>query len=414
MDNFDFDLIVAGAGAAGFFGALTAAEYAPGLRILILDKSNHLLSKVLVSGGGRCNVTHNLVDKKMFSRQYPRGEKHVFRLLHQFGYEDTINWFQKRGVELKTEPDGRMFPVTDSSHTIANCLMEEAQKSGIKISTGEGINDIKPLENSGFIIQTNRQQLKTKKLLIATGGHPKKEGFQWLEKLGLGIEKPVPSLFTFNIQNHPLKDLMGLSIISRIRIPEAKIEETGPLLITHWGFSGPAVLRCSAWGARDLANLDYRFSLRLHWLPELDQDEIRDWFQKQRNSNGKSKVKNRLFDGIPQRLWEQLCLRAGIGNEKIWAELSGKEINQLAETISSDSYSVRGKTTFKEEFVTCGGVSLKEIDSHIGMSKKYPGLYFAGEVLDVDGITGGFNFQHAWSSGYVAGKNSASQLKFPD
>lgn len=404
-----FDLVVIGGGAAGFFGAIQAASHHRGAKVLILERSAKLLSKVRVSGGGRCNLTNSIPDIKTFSRMYPRGDKHMFRLLHKFSQKDTVAWFEQRGVKLKAEPDGRMFPISDSSETIIQCLMEAASELGIRISTNEGIEQIETINEGGFRLFTSRQQIEASTVLIASGGHPKAEGFSWLQKLGFAIEQPVPSLFTFNIPRHELKPLMGLSANVRIRIEGTKLEETGPMLITHWGFSGPAVLRCSAWGSRELAERNYSFAIRIHWLPELSQDEIRDWLEKQRHSNGKRSVTNRVFESLPQRLWEALCIRAGIDTNTKWATLSAALFNKLVDTLSSDRHEVSGKTTFKEEFVTCGGISLKEIDNNC-MSRRIPGIFFAGEVLDVDGITGGFNFQHAWSSGYTAGTSAALWL----
>ena len=400
---YKYDLLVIGGGAAGFFGAITAANQKPSLKIILLEKSTHLLAKVKVSGGSRCNVTHDLTDKKAFSEKYPRGGKHVFKLLHQLGVDDTVDWFRQRGVELKTEADGRMFPVTDRSQTIIDCLMREAASYGIEIRTSESVLEILR-EVDGFQVKTSSATIQTKNILIATGGHPKTEGFNWLADMGFKIEPPVPSLFTFNLPDHPLKDLMGVAQEVRISVDGTKLRETGPMLITHWGFSGPAILRASAWGARELAGLNYNFTVRINWMPELNPEDIREWLQKQRISSGKRLVVSRIFDSLTQRLWEALCSRAGINSEVKWAELPAKNFNRLIETITADAYHVKGKTTFKEEFVTCGGVSLNEIDSQTCESKKIPGIFFAGEVLHVDGITGGFNFQHAWSSGFVAGK----------
>jgi predicted Rossmann fold flavoprotein len=406
-----FDLLVIGGGAAGFFGALTAAEFSPKARIILLEKSGHLLSKVKISGGGRCNVTHQFSDVTSFSRNYPRGEKLIVRLLHQFSPLNTMQWFARRGVNLKTESDGRMFPETDSSQTIVDCLQHEIAKFRIPVGTGESVESIEPLE-TGFRVITSKQELLVKSILIATGGHPKLTGFEWLAKLGISISAPVPSLFTFNLPDHPLQSLMGLSVQDvRVRVESTKLDTRGPLLITHWGFSGPAVLRCSAWGAKELAALNYNFRIRLHWIPELTQDEIREFLSKQRISNPRKKVASRIFDSIPQRLWEALCSRSGISDSITWADLSGKLLNQLVESICADAYQVKGKTTFKEEFVTSGGIMLSEIDPQTCMIRKIPGLFVAGEVMDVDGITGGFNFQHAWSSGFVAGKSIAKFIQ---
>jgi len=408
--EFTCDILIVGGGAAGCFAAISAATFAKTARIILLEKSNKLLSKVRISGGGRCNVTNDKEGITEFAASYPRGERRMQRILHEFSRDNTIEWFRNRGVSLHAEQDGRMFPVTNSSDTIVSCLMNELNLLNIPISLGEFIISIEQ-KSEAFIVQTNRQIIITKSIILAIGGQPKREGFAILENMGIEIIKPVPSLFTFNIKNHPLKDLMGLSSNVRIRIDGSKLEETGPLLITHWGFSGPAVLKLSSTGARLFNDLDYSFIIRIHWLPELSQDEIRDWLKKKKVSEGKKRVFLKQFDSIPQRLWENICSRAHISNSTKWSDLTGASFNKLIETITSDEYSVSGKTTFKDEFVTCGGVSLKEINLISGMSKKIPGLFFSGEVLDVDGITGGFNFQHAWSGGYLSGKYAADYIQ---
>jgi predicted Rossmann fold flavoprotein len=397
-----YDLIVIGGGAAGVFSAIHAAAAAPDKNVLILEKSNHLLAKVRISGGGRCNVTNALEPVDAFARQYPRGSKHMRVLLHRFSKDDTISWFEKNGVPLKTEKDLRVFPQSDSSESIISCLKQQLEMSGIKIRFQQLVRRVQPAAG-GFLIKTDQTDLHCSKLIIACGGLPAPASYQWQQPLGLQINNPVPSLFTFNIPTHPAKHLMGLSAVCRVRIEGSKLEETGPLLITHWGFSGPAVLRLSAWGARLLAKENYRFTIRIHWLPEMGQDSIRELLQRTRETTARKHVSSRLFGSLPDRLWEYLCGRAEITADIRWADLSNQKLNKLCEVISADQYLVSGKTTFKEEFVTCGGIALEEIDSHTCMAKKHPGLFFAGEILDVDGITGGFNFQHAWASGFVAG-----------
>jgi predicted Rossmann fold flavoprotein len=407
---FTCDILIIGGGAAGCFAAISAATHAPNARIILIEKSNNLLSKVRISGGGRCNVTNQKEGIPEFASSYPRGERRMLRLLYEFSRDDTIEWFQQHNVELKTEADGRMFPTTNSSETIVNCLLNEMSLKNIFISMGEFTTSIKLLDE-GFTIETNRQHIKTKSLIIAIGGQPKREGFSFIENLGINIITPVPSLFTFNVPQHPLKNLMGLSTQVRIRIEGCKLEETGPILITHWGFSGPAVLKLSAKGARLFHELDYTFTIRIHWIPELSQDEVRDWLKKKKVSEAKKRVFQKQFDAIPQRLWEYFCSKAGISTSTNWSDLSSEALNKLIENLTSDAYSIAGKTTFKEEFVTCGGVALNEIHPISGMSKKIEGLFFAGEVLDVDGITGGFNFQHAWSGGYLSGKFAAQFIQ---
>lgn len=406
-----FDCIVIGAGAAGYFSAIQVASKKPGARVLILEKSNKILSKVKVSGGGRCNVTNALENLNKFADQYPRGNKFMKRILHSFSPTDTIEWFNNQGVELKSEADGRMFPVTDSSQTIIDCLTQAADNLGVKLALEEGAEHILPIASGGFEIKTNKQTLTTKTIILSSGGSPKIQGFNWLSNLGINFVEPVPSLFTFNVKNHTFKDLMGLAVPAQVKIEGSSIKEEGPLLITHWGFSGPAALRCSAWGARFLADKNYTFSIRIHWLPELNQDEIREWLLQQRKSSERRMVKTKVFDALPQRLWEALVERAGIVNDIRWSEIPVKQVNVLSEVLSADRWEIEGKTTFKEEFVTCGGIELSQIDSKTCMIKSVPGIFAAGEILDVDGITGGFNFQNAWSSAFVAASGVADFTK---
>jgi predicted Rossmann fold flavoprotein len=407
--SYDYNLLVIGGGAAGFFSALSAAESAPSMKIGLLEKSGKLLSKVRISGGGRCNVTNAQEQIKIFSKSYPRGEKFMYKLLHQFNQRNTIEWFMERGVKLHAEPDGRMFPISNDSSSIVDCLMNEAEKAKIQIQLHSGLQSFEVVEN-GFVVHTSTGSISTQFLLLATGGHQHAKDYQWIKEKGINITEPVPSLFTFNVPNHPMKDLMGVATDVRIKIDKTKLQETGPLLVTHWGFSGPAVLRCSAWGARTLAEQQYNFQPRINWLPDLNQEEVADFLLQQKEYSGKRKTIQRVFDGIPQRLWEYLLVRADIDPESIWMDQKNATIRRLAEIITSDPYTVSGKTTFKEEFVTSGGVSLDEIDAQTCMSKSIKGLFFAGEVLDSDGITGGFNFQQAWSSGWIAGKSIAKQF----
>jgi predicted Rossmann fold flavoprotein len=406
-----FDCIVIGAGAAGYFSAIQVASLNPKARVLILEKSNKFLSKVKVSGGGRCNVSNALENLNQFADQYPRGNKFMKRILHSFSPSDTIKWFNNQGVELKSEADGRIFPVTDSSQTIIDCLTRTSDNLGVKLALEEGAEHIIPIASGGFEIKTNKQNLTTKTVILCSGGSPKMQGFGWLTSLGIKFVEPVPSLFTFNVKNHTFKDLMGLAVPAQVKIDGSSIKEEGPLLITHWGFSGPAALRCSAWGARFLSEKNYKFSIRIHWLPELNQDEIREWLLQQRKSSERRMVKTKVFDALPQRLWEALLERAGILNDIRWSEIPIKQINILSEVLSADRWEIEGKTTFKEEFVTCGGIELSQIDPKTCMIKSVPGIFAAGEILDVDGITGGFNFQNAWSSAFVAASGVADFIK---
>lgn len=398
-----FDAIIIGGGAAGFMAAIQVAETAQGSKVLILEKSSKLLSKVRISGGGRCNVTNAERDLKQFSKAYPRGEKFMFRLLHQFGPVDTVDWFAKRGVKLLAEADGRMFPSSNSSEEIIHCLMNAAQAAGVKIETNRGVDGILPLASGGFEIITQAGNLTTRFLIVASGGRSQTRDYIWLQNLGLKINEPVPSLFTFNMPKHPICALMGLSTEARVKSESGRTDEQGPVLVTHWGLSGPAVLRSSARAARELAACNYSFNVGINWLPELNQDEVFDWLLSQKAHNGTKRLKSKVFDGIPQRLWEYIIEQTKLNAEGTWNECSNKNLRQLAERLTSERFAIQGKTTFKEEFVTAGGVSLNEIDAQTCEAKKLPGLYLAGEVMDADGITGGYNFQQAWSSGYIAG-----------
>ena len=396
-------LIVIGGGAAGFFCAVNAARINRSLKVTIIEKSSKLLSKVKVSGGGRCNVTHASFDIAEMSKRYPRGQHFVKKAFHQFFTTDIINWFEERGVKLKTEDDGRMFPVTDSSKTIINCLLQEANKFGVEIIMNR---EVKKIENnlSTFNLQLSTgENISADFVCVASGGYPKSSMFDWLKELGHTIEEPVPSLFTFNLPNHPITKLMGVSVEkSKIKIQNSKLEEKGPILITHWGLSGPAVLRLSAWGARELKIKNYDLRIIINWLPDQNEESLRKRIQALRSENASQKVINKNSFGLPSRLWEFLAEQSGVKNEWRWADLPSTEQNKFIKNICSYECDVKGKTTFKEEFVTAGGIKLNEVDANTMMSKKVPNLFLTGEVLDVDGITGGFNFQHAWTSGWVA------------
>jgi predicted Rossmann fold flavoprotein len=396
-------IIVIGGGAAGFFAAINCAQLASNSEVLILEKSNKLLSKVRVSGGGRCNVTHACFDNAALVKNYPRGEKELRNVFSRFSTTDTINWFKERGVELKTENDGRMFPTSNSSETIINCLMKEANKLGVKIKTGVDITEIiKNKDNSFSLIANGGGNFNCDKLIIATGGNAKASAYEWLEKLGHTINKPVPSLFTFNIPNNPITDLMGVAVpFAKVKIANTKLETEGPLLVTHWGLSGPAILKASAWGARILSDLNYNYNVLVNWLPKHTEEKLRIEFNNQREENASKSIINSCPLEIPKRLWEHLVKKANIEESVRWADLPKKNSNQLINCLINDEYKVQGKTTFKEEFVTCGGINLKEIDLTKMESKIVPNLFFAGEVIDIDGITGGFNFQNAWSTAWV-------------
>jgi len=401
-------LIVIGGGAAGFFCAVNAARLSPSLEVVVLEKTGKLLSKVRVSGGGRCNVTHSCFDITDMAKRYPRGKNFVKRSFHRFFTSDTIQWFEERGVKLKAEKDGRMFPVTDNSETIINCLLREADRYGVMVMTGIAVTDIRPQGNK-FVVATDKENMDADFVCVASGGFPKKEQYDWLRSLPHTIVPPSPSLFTFNAPSHPITKLMGIAVEeAEIRIPALKEKEKGPLLITHWGLSGPAVIRLSAWLARDLEAMHYKAEVLINWLPEFNENSFREYIIGFRDRNGSVKPRSRSSFGLPQRLWEFLLSESGIGDQR-WSELSSVQQNRLVRNIVSYSIQISGKTTFKEEFVTAGGITLSELDPDTMQSKLIPGLYFAGEIVDVDGITGGFNFQHAWTSGFNAANDIAQK-----
>ncbi len=401
------NIIVIGGGAAGFFAAINSAQLNKNCSVTLLEKSSKLLSKMRISGGGRCNVTHACFDNTLLIKQYPRGEKELRNVFSRFTTSDTIDWFKQRGVELKIEEDGRMFPITNNSETIINCLIQEADKANVKIKLNVDIIEIIKNNNQTFtLIANGNGQFQCDKLIIATGGNSKQEAYNWLAKLGHTIIKPVPSLFTFNIPNHPITQLMGVSIPhAKIKIANTKIETEGPLLITHWGMSGPAILKASAWGARILNESNYTFTVHINWIPKYSEEKLRIEFANQREENGAKLVLTNCPFELPKRLWEYFIIKANIDPTTRWADLAKKQSNLLITILLNDDYKVQGKTTFKEEFVTCGGIQLKEIDFTTMQSKLTPNLYFAGEVIDVDGITGGFNFQNAWSTAWIIAKN---------
>jgi predicted Rossmann fold flavoprotein len=397
-------VIVIGGGAAGFFAAINAAEINPDAEIIIVEKSNKLLSKVLVSGGGRCNVTHACFENSLLVKNYPRGEKELRGAFNRFTTEDTIAWFKQHGVTLKTEDDGRMFPITDNSETIANCLLQTAHDLNIKIKISVSVKEITIQADKTFSLKTDTEyNPKCDKLIIASGGNPKNENYNWLSKVGHSIVSPVPSLFTFNIPTNDITKLMGISVPhAKIKVANTKLETEGPLLITHWGLSGPAILKASAWGARILHDMNYDFTVLVNWLPAYKEEGLRDLLTEQKNNNPSKNVGGNSSLDLPKRLWEFFLDKAAILETNRWADINKKQINTLVNILLNDAYQVKGKTTFKEEFVTCGGISLKEVDFGTMQSKLVPNLYFAGEVLDIDGVTGGFNFQNAWTTGWIA------------
>ncbi|MBI5295565.1 MAG: NAD(P)/FAD-dependent oxidoreductase [Chloroflexi bacterium] len=399
-----WDVVVVGGGPAGFFAAIRCAELNPRLKVLILEKAQQTLGKVLISGGGRCNVTHACFDPAQLVTYYPRGGMALRGAFTRFQPADTVKWFGARNVSLKTEADGRMFPVTDSSETIANCLRESAKAAGVTVRTGASLLDVKKMRVGGFWLEVRSGadvlNLQTEKLLLATGSDTKTR--EIIQSLGHSIEEPVPSLFTFNVKDARIDGLAGVSV-ENVTVRMDALTQRGPLLITHWGLSGPAILRLSAWGARELFAKKYRAALTVNWLGDVTFDKALEILQRNKDwkENARKKVEaHPAFSQIPVRLWKQLVQFIG---DKNWADVSKSELRKLAVELTAGEFKISGKGQFKEEFVTCGGVRLDEVDFKSMQSRSVPGLFFAGEVLDIDGITGGFNFQSAWTTGWLAG-----------
>lgn len=397
-------LIIIGGGAAGFFTAVNAARLNPGLSVTILEKSREVLSKVRVSGGGRCNVTHHCFDPEQLSKAYPRGGKMLRWSFEQFQARDTVAWFNERGIKLKTEEDGRMFPVTDNSDTIINCLKEEAASHGVQVRTKTKVEKIEPLPDGGFRLHLHKSShLTCNRLVVATGGYNRENAYEWLKELGHSINTPVPSLFTFNFREKIFADLAGISVErAEVHIRDTSFTECGPVLITHWGLSGPAVLKLSAWAARELYEREYRYEVQINWLHPMNEEDLRLELSNLRANQPRKLVAKQNRFPFPTRLWERFLELSSIATGKRWADISNKEIHDLTQQLTRGTYSIQGKTTYKEEFVTCGGIPVHEVDPDTLESKTVPGLHFVGEVLDIDGITGGFNFQAAWTNGWLA------------
>jgi len=400
-----YDVIIAGGGAAGFFTAINIAEANPKLKIAVLERGKETLAKVRVSGGGRCNVTHACFVPNDLVKFYPRGEKELRGPFNRFGAGDTIEWFEKRGVELKTEDDGRMFPVTDSSQTIIDCFNTAVKNAAIQVLTGESIQSLYKGEHA-WKIETQNGTFIADKLVMATGSNPKM--WNMLAELGHTIVPPVPSLFTFNIKDPRIKDLMGVSALATVKVKNSKLEASGPLLITHWGMSGPGILRLSAWGALELFAKSYQFVIQVNWLNDVDLDECDVILKEIKQEHAKKTVSKKSPFDFPNRLWESLVTAANINAETKWADLTRNELQALAAQLVAGEYNVNGKSTFKDEFVTAGGVDLKEVNFKTMESKRVENLYFAGEVINVDAITGGFNFQNAWTGGFIAAESIVS------
>lgn len=397
-------IAIIGGGAAGFFAAIRCAENNPHCQVTIFERGKSVLEKVRISGGGRCNVTHACFDARALTQFYPRGQRELLGPFTQFGPADTVEWFEQRGVRLKTEADGRMFPVTDNSQTIVDCLQKSAQKAGVQVRTSSRVERLQPMRDGNWElkIQGDERPRIFNKLMIASGSNP--AIWQLLEALGHTIVAPVPSLFTFNTKDTRLRDLSGISVPdAALNIPGSSLKARGPLLVTHWGLSGPGILRLSAWGARYLHDIDYHFPLEINFTGDKTVADIQQTFSQNKSAQGKKTVATVPYAGIPTRFWQQLTAAAGISAERRWADLDKNALHALAEQTGAARFQIAGKSTFKEEFVTAGGVSLKEINFKTFESKLLPNLYLAGEVLDIDAITGGFNFQAAWTGGWLAG-----------
>ena len=404
--NTNFDIIIVGGGAAGFFTAINIVEKNPKLKVAILERGQEVLTKVRISGGGRCNVTHACFVPNDLVKYYPRGEKELRGPFHQFCSSDTIEWFEKHGVALKTEDDGRMFPVSNSSQTIIECFLNATNNLGIQILTGQSVQSLFKAADY-WKVETNHETFACQKLVMTTGSNPKI--WEMLEAIGHTIVPAVPSLFTFNIKDARIKELMGVSTLATVKVKDTKLTAAGPLLITHWGMSGPGILRLSAWGARILSEKNYQFTLQVNWLNDMTFEETESRLKNLKLEQAKKAVSNKSPFGLPNRLWESLVLASGINTltahgetvETKWADLTKKQITDLTNQLTNGHFQVNGKSTFKEEFVTAGGIDLKEINFKTMESKLHENLYFAGEIVNIDAITGGFNFQNAWTSGFI-------------
>ena len=405
-------IIVAGGGAAGYFAAIACAEANPTVQVTLYEATAHPLAKVKVSGGGRCNVTHACFEPRALAKRYPRGGRELTGAFSRWQPRDTVAWFEARGVTLKTEDDGRMFPITDDSQTIVDCLQGAATKAGVRVVLGTGLRTAARRSDGGFGVElTSGETVLCDRLLLATGGNRSNAGFVIAAALGHTIVPPVPSLFTFHVKDARLKELSGVSVTdATTAVPGTILCERGPLLITHWGLSGPAVLKISAWGARELHDLGYKFTLLVNWAPGFNVETLRAELEKTRAANPKKQIGTWCPVGLPARLWEKLIAATGTKPEAPWTTVSNPALRSLAAEVCAGAFAVDGKSMFKEEFVTCGGVKLSEVDFQTMESRMTPGLHFAGEMLDVDGITGGFNFQAAWTSGWLAGRAMAGKM----
>ena len=396
--NQNFDILIVGGGAAGFFTAINTVEKNPSLKVAILERGSEVLNKVRISGGGRCNVTHACFEPNELVKFYPRGEKELRGPFHQFCSGDTVEWFEKHGVELKIEADGRMFPVSNSSQTIIDCFQEATKKLGISVLTNQSVQSIFK-KDTLWKVETQSETYLSEKLILATGSNPKV--WEMLQNFGHVVVSPVPSLFTFNIKDARIAALPGVSAQVSVKVRDTKLESSGPLLITHWGMSGPAILKLSAWGARILHDKNYQFSIAINWLNDLDTEDARKILKELKLEHAKKAVSKKSPFELTNRLWLSLVMASGIDAETKWADLSKNQLQNLSNQLTNCLFQVNGKSTFKEEFVTAGGIDLKEINFKTMESKLHENLYFAGEIVNIDAVTGGYNFQNAWTSGFL-------------
>ena len=398
-------IAIIGGGAAGFFAALSAKKHFPNKRVIIFEKSSKVLSKVKISGGGRCNVTNACFDNRKLAASYPRGENNLRKAFEIFNAQSTVDWFESRNVPLKTFPDNCIFPQSNDSQSIIDCLLKESLALGVEIKFNQSITSIE-VEQDTFTLFTREDNFSVERVIVTTGGQPKRSGLEWLEKLGHEIIEPVPSLFTFNMPANPIRDLMG-NVVEKatVKVEGTKLIGKGPLLVTHWGMSGPAILQLSAWGARVLFEKNYQFAVLVNWLDDEKEVDLHKRLDQIIREHGEKMIGNLNPFPMTSRLWNFLLEKTGIHPEMRWKDLGNKVRNKLVNTLLSDRYEVSGKTTFKEEFVTAGGISLHDVNFKTMESKLVPGMFFAGELLDIDGITGGFNFQAAWTTGFIAGKS---------
>lgn len=399
-----YNTIIVGGGAAGIFAAINLKRLQPNLTVAVVEKSDKLLAKVKISGGGRCNVTHACFDNKELIKYYPRGNKELLSAFAQFNPTNTVDWFKNRNIELKTEQDGRMFPITDSSQTIIDCFTNELNELNLEVFFSSKVESITKKEDT-FRLLTSSQEFECTNCIVTTGGLTKIEQYHFLKDFNLEIIPPTPSLFTFNLPNNPILNLQGVATDISIKINGTKLQEKGPLLITHWGVSGPAVLKLSSWAARLLNEKNYEFEFSINWLVDMKEDELRDFLNSEKQTYGSKKIINQFNLNLPKKLQQFLFEKSGIDSDIKWADINKKQLNKLINNLINDTYLSKGKTTFKQEFVSCGGVKLNEINFKTMESKKVENLYFAGEVLDIDALTGGFNFQAAWTTGWIAAQS---------